>query len=154
MLRRITLCLGAILLWISPLCCQVALDRQHYELQYNSGYTLVSILGYHIKIIAEQRLSDTLAQVVVVPQEEGIRFQIQNLDYVLLPPSNDLGGPVAQVEGCFVVQVNQENPISIIKTVPVMVVSVEDFSISADLATIQGNAMFQKQLSHLLSDEY
>lgn len=132
---------------------QVAGDLEQYELQYHNGYTLVSIFSYQIKIVAEQRSSDMLAQVVVVPQEQGAQFKIENVDFLIMPPSNDLGGPVAQVDGLFYVQVNQSYPVQILKMVPVEVATVDSFSISADEATIQGNSVVQKQLSEMLSDE-
>lgn len=138
---------------IGPLFAQYPTDMEQYQLQYNSGNTIASIFSYHVKFVAEQRYSDSMAEVVVIPQEQGISFQIQSVDFIVMPPSNDVSGPVAQIEGTFRVQINQQNPVSIPKTVQVMVSSVEDFSVSGDEATIQGYPVFQKQLSQMLSDE-
>lgn len=121
------------------------------QFQYYSGYTEVTLYSYHMKIVAEQRSTDNLAQVVAVSQEMGLTFQIQNVSFEVLPPSNDVGGPVAKVHGVFMVQVGDSPAMSVNSTVTVMVSDVFDFSVSPQQALFQGYPFVQRQLSQMLS---
>lgn len=135
----------------NPVQIYKADDLEQFQVTYNSGYTVVSIYGYSVKITAEQRTTDNMAQVVILPREEGIQFQILNVEFTVLPQGNDIGGPVAQVGGVFTVQYTTGSPITVSKVIPVQLAFVDDFSMSADEARVEGDVVFQKQLPSLLS---
>jgi len=126
---------------------------QECQLQYYPGYTLVSLFNYNVKIVAEQRTTDNMVQVVVLPQEMNVQFQIQNIDFQVAPQDANPSGPLALVTGTFGVQLGYQGQTPMQKTIPVQISDVSEFSISQDEAMMQGNPVFQKQLPNMLSSQ-
>lgn len=127
-------------------------NNSHHQLDFHDGYTNLTIYDYHVKILAEQRMSDNLVQIVVIPNEQGIRFKILNIKFEVAPPGVDLSGPVAKVEGVAMFRRNMQYPMRIREVVPVQIQSVSEFSISQDEAMMQGNECVQRQLPNSFSD--
>jgi hypothetical protein len=125
-------------------------DLEQFQIEYTTGSSRVSLYGYHIKITAEQRSSDNLAQVVILPNEEGVQFTIQQVDFTVIPPGGDVAGPVANVQGVFTIQYSTGAPITVVKTIPVQLSIVDTFTISQDEATVEGIQVYRKQLPSLL----
>lgn len=126
---------------------------QEYQLQYYPGYTQVSLFNYNLKITAEQRTSDNMVQIVVVPDQMGVQFQIQDVTFKVASSEENPSGPLAIVTGTMAVQLGYQAPTPMQKTIPVQISDVSQFSISQDEAMMQGNPVFQKQLSSMLSSQ-
>lgn len=119
---------------------------------FSRGATVVTIDGYHVKITAEQRRTDKKVQVVAYPQEQGVLFHIQGVQFGKMPHNPQVTGPVAKVRGSFTIQESNAGDSSLRRVIPVEVIPVNEFSITPDEARMQGNVCFQKDLSHMLSD--
>lgn len=126
---------------------------QEYQLQYYPGYTQVSLFNYNVKITAEQRTSDNMVQIVAMPDQMGVQFQIQNVNFQVASADQNPSGPVAIVTGIFAIQLGYQTPSPMQKTIPVQISDVSEFSISQDEAMMQGNPVFQKQLPSMLSSQ-
>lgn len=116
------------------------------------GYTNITCYDFHVKITAEQRSSDKEVLIIAIPQEQGVHFNIQNVQFAQKHPNIHLEGAVAKVHGHFVAQYNMAHPQHVSMMVPVQVAIVNEFSISPNEALIQGNNHFQKKLPKLLSE--
>ncbi|MBS0655863.1 MAG: hypothetical protein JSR46_08810 [Verrucomicrobia bacterium] len=116
------------------------------QMTFNNGSTFVTISNYHIKIIAEQRLSDNLVQVVAIPSQTGVQFNITGVSPGEMPPSSNMGGPAVNVQGVVSFRTGGPNMTRVPETIPVQLNSVTNFSISADTATMQGYSCLQRQM--------
>ena len=72
--------------------------------EFFKGYTVATVEGYHVKIIAEQRRSDRIVQIIVIPEQQGVRFHIQNVQFGKMPLNGGPEAAVAKVHGSFIFQ--------------------------------------------------
>jgi hypothetical protein len=116
------------------------------QMTFNNGSTFVTIYNYHIKVIAEQRISDNLVQVVAMPTESGVQFNITGVSPGEMPPSSNMGGPAVNVQGVVFLRTGGANMTRVPEMIPVQLNPVTNFSISADTATMQGYSCLQRQM--------
>lgn len=143
-MRYCLLALTLLLTSFTPYIALVDDDNAGDELQerhftFGMGYTTVTYYDNIVKITAEQRTSDNMLQVIVFPQEMGVKFNLNNVQVGLAPPRYNLQGKVARVTGVFVAQVNEGNPMRGRMMVPVQISQVSEFTVSSNEALIQGN---------------
>ena len=120
-----------------------ASHRFHFT--FNDGYTTIEVGGFHVKITAEQRFEDHMVQVIATPQEQGIRCFIERVDCEVLPPSMNLGGPVAKVHTRFTFRSSIQSFSQAQKVVPVQIASVSKFTTPSDEARMQGYPCIEKR---------
>lgn len=145
-------CVVSALLFTSPCLAndpvqitKVQNDEYRRHLDFEDGYTNLVIHDYHIKIIAEQRFTDNLVQVIAIPTEQGVRFRIANIQFETAPPGVNLSGPVAKVEGFVSFRSSEDTSRRMREIVPVQIKSVDEFSISEDEASMQGYDCMRKE---------
>jgi hypothetical protein len=126
--------------------------EQAHHFEFYKGYTELTCLDYHIKITAEQRASDNEVLIIVIPREQGVHFNIRNVQFATRHPNIHLEGPVAKVHGTLTAQYSMTHPLHVPMTVPVQVAIVNEFTVSANEALIQGNNHFEKKLPKLLTE--
>ncbi len=123
---------------------------ENRNFSFGSGYTVVKHFDYTVKITAEQRFSDKELLVIAFPQAMDVSFHIERVQIGKAPHFN-LQGAVAKVEGTFRARVNMSNPIRTHMMVPVQIAPVNEFTVSANEALVQGNQFFQKKLPHMVT---
>ncbi len=126
------------------------LERIHFDLA--SGATTLSFDNYQLKITAEQRAQDHNLLVIAFPNEQGITFHIQNVR-IGPAPSYNLKGGVAHVTGFIRARANEYYPLRRRITVPVEIARVNEFTVSANEALIQGNQFYEKKLPHMVTGD-
>jgi hypothetical protein len=125
-------------------------NLQDRHMDFQQGYTNLSMYQYHVKVTAEQRYSDKKVLIVVLPQEQAVKFRIQNVHFAKNAPQWKLEGPIARVQGVFSAHVNMSNPVHVRMVIPVQVKAVSEFSISPDEAMIQGNQFVERSPHEML----
>lgn len=124
------------------------LADQHFS--FASGATTITYLDYKVKITAEQCFSDKRLLVIAFPLEQTVSFQIQRVSIGRAPEFN-IRGAVAKVTGMFRARVNMANPVRKRMVVPVQIAPVNEFTVSANEALIQGNQCYQKVLPRMVT---
>lgn len=112
--------------------------------EFNNGYSNLTIYSYHVKFTAEQRLSDNLVQVIAIPQEQGAQFRILNVRFGQMPESSGLSGPAAIVQGALLIRTGEVTSTRVAEVVPIQINTVTDFSMSADTARMMGYPCVQR----------
>ena len=126
-------------------------NLQDRKMDFQQGFTNLSMYQYHVKITAEQRYSDKKVLIVVLPQEQAVNFRIQNVTFAKSAPKWNLDGPIARVQGIFSAHVSSNGaPAHMRLMVPVQVKAVSTFSISPDEALIQGNQFVERNPKEML----
>lgn len=129
-------------------------DVTNRKLEFHEGYTEITVFDYHIKITAEQRLGDRLAQVVVFGQQQNSRFHINHVEFGHMPSNKPPHGPVAKVSGIFVFQEsNVGAPRRVHMMIPVQLRAVTEFTVSSDEARVEGNVCIERKLPKMLAHE-
>ncbi len=116
------------------------------KLDFSQGVTNASILGYRVKFTGQVRMQDKMAQVMAIPQSQGIEFQIQNVTFEKGTQGLSLSGWTAKIDGVFSVRVNTQTTVRIPKTIPVRLTLVGQFSVSSDQALFQANPCVERPL--------
>ena len=108
------------------------------------GATTAKFDNYQVKVTSEQRASDHELLVIAFPNEQGVLFHIQNVRIGKAPRYN-LQGAVAHVTGFLRTRANEYYPLRRRITVPVQIARVNEFTVSANEALIQGNQFYEKK---------
>lgn len=116
--------------------------------EFNSGYSNLTMYSYHVKLTAEQRLSDNLVQVIAIPQEQGVQFNILNVRFGQMPESANLDGPAAIVQGVLLIRTGEMTSTRVAEMVPIQINTVTDFSMSADTARMMGYPCVQRVMQN------
>ncbi len=126
------------------------LENVHFD--FAKGQTTLSFDNYRIKISAEQRAQDHELLVIAFPNEQGITFHIQHVRIGRAPRYN-LQGAVAHVTGFIRARANEYYPLRRRITVPVEIARVNEFTVSANEALIQGNQFYEKKLPKMVTGD-
>jgi hypothetical protein len=126
------------------------LAGRHFD--FSLGSTTVSQYDYTVKITAEQRFSDKQLLIIAFPQEMGVSFRIHRVR-IGKAPQFHLKGPVAHVTGVFSARVSENGPLGARMTVPVQIAPVNEFTVSANEALIQGNQYVVKNLPRMVTGD-
>jgi hypothetical protein len=129
-------------------------DVPNRKLEFHEGYTEVTLMDYHVKITAEQRLGDRLAQVIVFGQQQYARFHLSHVEFGVMPPHRPPHGLVAKVSGIFVFQESNIGKMRRVHMmIPVQIRSVTEFTVSNDEARVEGYTCIERKLPKMLSEQ-
>lgn len=118
-------------------------------MQRDEGSTLFAVDGMKIRVIAEQRTSDKLVQVVIMPDKGSELFRVTGVRLSLIRGQGSTN-VVAYVKALYTKTDPKESNRPLSKMIPVFVKPVEAFSISYDEAKEKNYIVMLKRLPQML----
>jgi len=125
------------------------LYSQGFMVDIQPGCTHLQLYGAKFVLVAEQRFSDKMVQIIVDPAGSGFTFTPEKATYEFMLPGSAPGGPAAKIHGRFA---KQDGSLTITQAIPILINTVHSFSQSAQEAKAKGKIVYEEKLPSLIKE--